>query len=315
MKKFKLGKILICLASAVVLSVSALSFSACNIETDHPEAVITYEFNGNEYAVKYTLYRNLRPHTVRHFIELADSGFYDNTVVHDFDTSDWFTGGYSYDAEDYTAKKDNANTLTEYFSDNSKEADYVRLYADGVLTPTVYKDSAYNPVDQTVGDASEYLPVLFGEFFNNVHQEITNDPLNAELGCLKMFYYTKESTQKVCVKPASSDFALLPDYKYNCATSVFGVQTAASSGFAKSAYAVFAKLADTDAFDKLLDAVNDFIENEHGNTRSNFYTSAEVRVDNLDEYSNKPEADKGIEVTFKAPKTPIVLKTVKITKY
>ncbi len=314
MKRSKIAKILICVASAVTLSVSALSVSACSIETAHPEAVITYEFNGEEYAVKYTLYRNLRPHTVRHFIELANSGYYDGTVVHDFDTSDWFTGGYAYDADEYAAKKDNAGQMAEYFTENSKEEDYVSLYAEGKITPTVFKESAYNPTDQKIVDESGYVPTLFGEFYNNIHQEIKHDPLNAELGCLKTFYYAKESTQKVYVRPTAGE-TVMADYKSNCATSVFAVQTGASSGFAKTAYCVFGKPADADAFDELLDAVNEFIENEHGGTRSNFYNSAEVRVDNFDNFSNEPEADKGIEVTFKAPKTPIVLKSVKVTKY
>ena len=71
-----------------------------------------------------------------------------------------------------------------------------------------------------------------------------------------------------------------------------------------------------DAFDKLLDAVGDFIDDNHGGTKSDFYTAVEnVRVDNADNYTDKPETDKGKEVDFKAPKTPIIIKEVKIDKY
>ncbi|MDE6585610.1 MAG: peptidylprolyl isomerase [Clostridia bacterium] len=314
MKHFKLRKILICAVSAAVVTSACVSLGACNIETAHPEAEITYEFNGETYAVKYTLYRDLRPHTVRHFIELANEGFYDGTIVHDFDSSDWFTGGYSYDSEDYTAKKDNAGQMAEYFEAHAKEDAYVKLYADGKLSKTVFKESAYNDVTEKIENANEYVPALMGEFYNNIHQEFDNDPLNAEIGCLKTYYYDKTTTNKVFVTP-TSDQTIRADYSNNCTTSLFAVQTSSSSSYSRSDYCVFARLSSTDAFYDLTDAVNDYITNEHGGTRSNFYNETTVHVDNNDNYSDKAEADKGKEVKFKAPKTPIIIKTVKITKY
>lgn len=112
MKSSVLKKIIICAVSAVTVAFTAVSASACSIETDHPEVQITYDFNGESYEVKYTLYRNMYPHTVRHFIELAKENFYDNTIIHDYKTTDWFTGGYEYNEEDYTALSGNANQLS-----------------------------------------------------------------------------------------------------------------------------------------------------------------------------------------------------------
>lgn len=315
MKRINLKKAVICLISALTVTAAVGSLSACKIETAHPEAVITYSFNGTEYAVKYTLYRSVRPHTVRHFIELANEGFYNDIIVHDYDSNDWFTGAYVYNAEDYSAKSENAGQMGEYFEQYSKEDAYAKLYADGVMTPTVFKDSAYNDETEKI-DKTQYVPALFGEFTNNIQQEITYDPLSAELGCLKIYYYEKETNRKVCVLPTDDQPMRNIDYKTNCATSVFAVQTGASSSYSKSNYAVFAKVSDEDAFDKLLDAVGDFIDDNHGGTKSDFYTAVEnVRVDNADNYTDKPETDKGKEVDFKAPKTPIIIKEVKIVKY
>lgn len=314
MKHVNLKKILICAVTASVMASACASLSACNIETDHPEAEITYEFNGQTYAVKYTLYRNLRPHTVRHFIELANEGFYDNVVVHDFETADWITGGYSYDADDYAAKKDNAGQMAEYFGDYSKEEAYSQLYAAGKLSKTVFKESAYNALTQTIADQNEYVPTLIGEYYNNIHQEYDNDPLSAETGCLKTYYYSKSTTKKVYVTP-TSDQTIMADYSSNCTTSLFAVQTSSSSGYTRTDYCVFARLSDTDEFYKLTDAVNDYISDEHGGTRSEFYNETTVHVDNYDGYTDKTEADRGTEVKFNAPKTPIIIKSVKITKY
>ena len=314
MKNVKLGKILLYAASAVMITASAASLGACTIETAHPEAEITYEFNGETYSVKYTLYRNLRPHTVRHFIELSDEGYYDNTVIHNYDTSDWFGGMYTYDQEQYTEKSENANQMAEYFADFSKEDAYVQLYADGVLSKTVFKFAAYNPETEKIEDTDEYVPTLMGEFYNNIHQESENDPLSSEFGCLKTYYYEKSSVQKVYVTP-TKDQTIMADYKSNCTTSLFAVQTGTSSSYTRATYSVFAKLASIDEFENLIEDINDYIRDEHGGTKSDFYNETVVHVDNSDAFTDKSEVDRGIEQTFKSPKTPIIIKSVKITKY
>ncbi len=312
MKSSVLKKIIICAVSAVTVAFTAVSASACSIETDHPEVQITYDFNGESYEVKYTLYRNMYPHTVRHFIELAKENFYDNTIIHDYKTTDWFTGGYEYNEEDYTALSGNANQLSEYFEldSHSKEEAYYKLH----LTPSVYKNRGYDDKQNETVKEEDALQTVMGEFYNNIHQDIEKGKLTAEYGCLKMFYYEKETTQKIYVTP-TKDQIIMADYKKNCATSLFALQTGTSSSYSESNYAVFARLSSTEIFDDLVDAVNEYISSNHGGTASNFYTATDVRVDNLDTFSKESEKDRGISVTFNVPKTPIIIKSVKVTKY
>jgi len=313
MKSKIFKKIAVCFASAlVVCSVGAVA--GCKPETDHPEVQITYEFNGQSYSVNYKLYRNMYPHTVRHFIELSDEGFYNDMIIHNYQTNDWFTGGYSYNASDYSAKVDNASQMTEYFEDYSKENAYSELFKAGKLSPSVYSNVMYEDGKEKV-DGSAALPTVMGEFYNNINQEIEKGALTADYGCLKMFYYEKESRQKIYVTP-TDDQIILADYKRNCATTAFALQTGVSSSYSELNYTVFAQLKETEAFDKLVAAVKEYIENNYSGTASNFYTAnTEARVDNYDSFSNKAENDKGIEVKFNVPKAPIIVKNVKVTKY
>lgn len=316
-KKFILGT-----ALALTVGFSALSASACTIETDHPKAQITFEFNGSTYVLEYTLYRNMYPNTVRHFIELADNGFYNNMVIHDYTGSDWFTGGYTYNADDYASLSGSADTMREYFETYAKELEYYNLYNAGKLTPSVYsridyKTDADGNVILSDGKPvqilnSEYaLPTLLGEFSNNIGQEIENGALTASYGCLKMYYYAKETTQHVYVTP-TSDQIIEADYKTNAATSIFAVQVGTTSSYSAASYCVFAMVDDTDDLDDFTEAVSDYFSDTYGT--SDYYVSTSVEVDNYDTFSTE-DADRGIETTFKAPLTPIIVKSVKITKY
>ena len=313
MKNKKLGKILIGFISACAVTFSVVGASACTIETSHPRAEITYEFNGQTYEVSYTLYRNMYPHTVRHFIELAENNFYDDTVIHNYTSNDWFTGGYGYDEDEYAALSDNASQMTEYLENYSKEDAYMKLFNEGKLTPSVYATRGYKD-DKEIVDAADALPTVMGEFYENIHQEIEKGALSAEYGSLKMFYYEKKSAQKIYVTP-TSDQIIMADYKTNCATSLFALQTGTSSSYNANNYTVFARLDSTDEFDDFVDAVRAYITDNHGGTASNFYSSTSVRVDNLDDFSNKSEEDKGKSVDFNVPKTPIIIRSVKITQY
>lgn len=324
MKSKLFKKIALCFASALVVC-SVGSIAACKPETAHPEVRITYSFNGETYEVEYKLYRNMYPHTVRHFIELSDEGFYDGTIIHNYQTNDWFTGAYSYDEADYTAKVDNAEQMSEYFElpssggdtayGHSKEDAYNQLFAAGKLSASVYSNHNYGDDGKEFVESKDVLPTVMGEFYNNINQEIEKGRLTADYGCLKMYYYEKESRQKVYVTP-TNDQIILADYRRNCATSVFALQTGVSSSYSETNYSVFAQLKDTENFDKFVTAVKDYITDNHSGTASNFYTAnVKARVDNFDNFSVKNETDKGISVTFNVPKQPIVVKSVKVTKY
>ena len=317
----KIKKIIAGTALASVVAFSAAA-SACTIETAHPKARITFEFDSKEYVVDYTLYRNMYPQTVRHFIELSREGFYDNTVIHDYTSGDWFTGGYSYNAEQYAQYSSGGDTMADYFAENSKENLYYSLFNDGKLTPSVYSNTDFkkdkngnivyednNPV--RVINNKFALPTLMGEFTNNIKQVITNGALSAEIGCLKMFYYKKESKSKVYVTP-TSDQIIQADYKNNCATSVFSVQVGTSS-YSATEYCVFAQADDIDDLTDFTKAVNDYYDNTYGSDNSGYTVESTVFVDTNESFSTE-EGDKNTERKFKAPKTPIIIKSVKITK-
>lgn len=312
MKIKSIKKLLICLISAVTVFAVAGSTAGCKAETAHPEVRITYEFQGESYAVEYKLYRNMYPHTVRHFIELTENEFYNGVIVHNYQSNDWFTGAYSYNEADYSAKNENANQMTDYFDEYSKEDAYVKLFNEGKLSASVYGNV---DEDGKVIESTK-LPTVMGEFYNNIHQEIEKGALTANYGCLKMFYYEKQSKQKIYVTPNDKQ-TILADYKNNSATSVFAVQTGVSSSYAERNYTVFASLKETESFTKLVDAVKAYIDEYCSSDASKFYTAnSTARVDNWDDYSNDEEhRDKGITVNFNVPHQPIVISSVKVIKY
>lgn len=314
MKHAKFTKILMCLTTALAITFTVGAAGACSVKTNHPEARITYKFNGKEYDVTYTLYRNMYPHTVQHFIELANAELYNGIVIHDYQTNDWITGGYSYDEDVYATHSESVSLMSEYFEEHSKEDAYMQLFNEGKLSASVYGNYKFDGKDNMIYDEESVLPTVMGEFYNNIRQEIDNGKLTQEYGCLKMFYYSKETTKKVYVTPTKNE-TIMADYKNNCATSLFALQTGTSSTYGENNYTVFAKLKSTKEFDNLVDAVRNYIRDNHGGTASEFYNLTEARVDNYENFSDKIEADKGTSVSFNAPKAPIIIKTVKITKY
>ena len=101
MKK-TLKKITCGILAAVSVFGCAATLTAC--ETSHPEVEMKVEFNGETYTLDYKLYRELAPQTVKHFLWLADNGYYDGLCVHDYSQNDYlrlYTGAYSVaEAED-----------------------------------------------------------------------------------------------------------------------------------------------------------------------------------------------------------------------
>jgi len=323
MFKGKIKKFIVGASLALVVGVSAATVG-CGLETSRPRAKVTVWFGEEEYNIEYTLYRDMYPQTVRHFIELADEGFYDDMLIHDFDTNDWITGAYAYNADDFTARSESGSTMSEYLESYSKENAYYELFNAGKLTPSVYSDVGYkldkngNAVVENgnyvqVVNKDYALPFVMGEFYNNINQEYENGgDLKAEYGCLKMIYYKKDSEKSVYVTP-TKDQIIGAKFKNNCATSVFAMQTGTgASSYSSSDYCVFGKVKDTEAFDNFVDDVKEYFENNYGATSSSYTLTSTVPVDVNDSFSDK---DEGKEESFKVTKTPIIIKSVKITKY
>ena len=312
MTKNPFKKLLLCAALAGVVAFSAAS-AACTIETAHPTARITVEFNSETYELDYTLYRNMYPNTVRHFIELADNGFYNDMIIHDYTSSDWYTGAYAYNADAYSAAS-NTESFSQYLEDSIKEHSYLELFSAGKLTPTVYSRLGYDDKKGVEVVSSEYaLPTLIGEFYNNTSQEIQNGARTPDYGTLKFYYYGKSDKSKIYVTP--TDDQIIPgDYKYNCATSTFMMQVSETSGIGASSYCVFGKLADVSKLDDLIGDVNDYLTTNYGTSLTEQTYSVATTVDKEESFSTEA-ADKDIETTFHVVKQPIIIRNVKITKY
>lgn len=306
LKKLALAAILVCMVFAVAAA------SACNAETKHPKVRITVEFNSQKYELNYTLYRNMYPNTVRRFIELADRGYYKDMLVHDYRANDWLSGGYDYVAAEYDAAAE-IDSITEYLQGHSKEQEFLDLFDANKITPTVYKESAYDKKNNRILVKDSALPTLIGEFYNNINQEIENGALTAELGTLKMFYYEKESTGKVHVDTRNKQKEIIfnADYKTNCATTIFAMQVGSGSEYGESNYCVFGKMDSTSKLIALLDDISDYYDGDDVKSVS----AKDVRVDNLVERFSDKDGDKGKEVNFTLSKQPIIIRSVKVTKH
>ena len=276
----------------------------------HPEAEITISFNEQDYVLKYKLYRNMYPQTVQHFIELSKEGFYDGTIIHNYQSNYLYGGGYDYIVDgdtDYAAayKSDDSEDRLDYYEAASKEKQYATLAnpANGKITPSVYTKIAN-------GQYVDPLDTLIGEFTSNQHK-IDNGALKQTYGCLTMYYTNKtikdadgkDKNVRVYLDKYGSDFGVQGDYTYNSATSLFRIYTSnPQTPSSLSAYCIFGTLKNTTALDDLKDAISD--------TRIST-KSVKLYVDNEDRYlgANKNEA------TYSMASKPIVVKTVKITKY
>lgn len=295
------------------LCVIAPVLSGCN--TDHPEAKITISFNNVEYVLDYKLYRNMYPQTVQHFIELADNGFYDNTFVHNYTTSSWYAGGYDYVAEgDENSDKlgyaaafaEMEDGFRDYLDSVSKEKEYATLAdpAAGKITPSVYKDL----ID---GNFSQPLNTLIGEMSNNQHK-IDNGALKSSFGCLRMYYSPKSSIDsaknvRVYLDKQGSRKGVMGDYSYNSATSIFSIQQNRTVS-TDSSYCIFGVLQNETALTNLRSAVSSY-STKVGSV--NFSLDVDLYVDNYDEYVGANVN----EVSYRATSLPIIIKSVKITKY
>lgn len=304
MKFKKLGRIL-CAAAIAGVAVTIPFMSGCN--SKHPKAEITIEFDGETYVLKYKMYRNMYPQTVQHFIELADNGFYTNMIVHDYQTSYWYTGGYSYLENDEVsyeeASEDGNELLLDYMEAACKEKEYAEL-ADpdnGKITPSVYK----NYMSST--GYTDPLNTLIGEFTNNQHK-IDNGALKQSYGCLRMYYSAKSGDKvdnvKVYLKKEGSAAGVHGDYEYNSATSIFSIQVGSSTS-SSSNYCVFAELQNSDVLEDLESAISD------AGMTSSSYNKVTTYIDNYDEYLGS----NGNTDEFYVPEQAIIIRSVKITKY
>ena len=267
----------------------AATFTGCT--TSHPEAKITIEFNGKTYALEYKMYRKITPTTVNHFITLAENGYFDGLCVHDYTGTRMYTGGYTYDET-----KDDLIVYKPYF-------ETVAAYKS--FSHSVWKDDSQENPTYT----------LYGEFSKN-NFRVQNGSLKDGFGSLTMYYEDKGTCEDfVSVKRSDGNKYSSKEYKYNSATSLFYINLSTSSS-TNSQYCTFAELDgdSKETLESLQNAIDEYIETTFGTEEgasSEFIESVTVDVCEDDPYVG----DSALVATYEVPVEPIVIKSVKITKY
>lgn len=293
----RLAKIAALLISVLLVLTAAFAFVGC--ETKRPEISIKLSFNGQTYEMEYKLYRNMYPQTVAHYLELIDMGYFDGTVIHDYQSDRMVGGGYVYegdDVEDDLAAKDyDAATKDE---NGNVTLENVSVWADE------NKESAYN--------------TLYGEFSANGFT-VENNGLTNSLGSIGTYYYTPIKTTgdapRVWVQLNSDNSMDTRPYSYNSAKSMFYLYTGSSG--TDSNYCTFGVLKDSgdqETFQSLLDAIEEYtLETLNGGDEegAEVFTS-EVSMTIEDEYWSEDSYE---NVTFNVPKAQIVIESVRVLKY
>lgn len=288
MKKI-LKKILCGVLAAVSVFGCAATLTAC--ETAHPEVEMKIEFNGETYTLEYVLYRDTAPQTVQHFLWLADNGYYDGLCVHNYDNQSnrLYTGAYS-----VAESQSGANDLVykKYFDTIKDFANY------GEFPKSVWLDKEQTNPTYT----------LKGEFADN-GVTVATGALKESFGSLSMYYAPiAEETiaeKNVYMLRADDGTTSKCDYQYNYTTSMFFISLK-SSAVTNNAYCTFANLSEdsVDELKALQDAINEFEYKE-------FVDSTTVLIGEDDPFISSLALDAKVSV----PKTPIIIKSVKVTKF
>ena len=318
MNKKKLRRSLAVLSAAGLAVLSMGMLAGC--DTKRPEITITYTFNGTDYEVDYTLSRDATPQTVRHFIELADAGYYNEKgfCIHDFDSAYLRTGAYTLDEEGELEEYD-------YF------AEVKRLEAEeGVeFTQSVYLTDLADANKK--GDA---LYTVYGEMTNQYNY--TGTRYSHAQGALVMYYPSKGAfTGTVTVERNDGGdnnngekYQANTRYDYNSATAMFYTFLGQSNFTADQEYCVFGMASNYEEQmeNGLLKAIADYKEahgedeeytftiemTERMNRRDHLAEAYSVNVRNFFESIRKTD----VEDTYQTPvDEPIYLKSVKVNKY
>lgn len=317
-------RLLAVLATAAIGVTSVAFFAGC--DTDTPEVTITYEFNGTAYEVEYVLSRKGSPQTVQHFIELADAGYYNGTVIHDYQSGGVFLYGGAYTLNgDELEEKDYWTELRNY----EKEHGFTftqTVFAKGKdIAGYLAEEGAYVSGGETYTAESEKVPLytLHGEFSGNGVTTNSKTYRHNQKGILAMAY-TGKGTDNTTVRTVRSDGGANNNnqaeqdgdhYSTNCATSIFYTFTGESRTDLDATNTAFGVTKDYEQLQELLDAIVDYTANlEDTDGDGNVFTSTQSflanRYDPIDSVRNAK-----ISTEYNVPVQPITIKTVKVTKY
>lgn len=299
MKKFLKKAISATLATVSIVG-GAFAFTSCT--TNNPEVEMRISFNGTTYTLEYKLYRRLAPNTVNHFLALVENGYYDemdgqNICIHDYSTSKWYAGAYSYNAN---SEENGGLSYRDYFSIVSAYAnkDFVSVWRDSAKTMPTY--------------------TLYGEFPNNGMEMAKGSFLSPSFGSLAMHYESKGDNSDefdVYVERVDGEGIRKLGYEKNSATSIFSINLS-SSATADKSHCTFATLQDSsvEELEALQSAVNKFIETNFPDADEDgesFTNEVEMSYGEGDPFI----ANAGLTVEYDVPTTPIIIKSIKILKY
>ena len=291
----KIMKRLICgVLAATSMAACVVTSTAC--ETNTPKVELELSFNGETYVLDYKLYREVAPTTVKHFLALAENGYYDGVCVHSYAESlqRMYTGAYS--ATDAADDDDGLVYKNYYETVKGYENFPVSVWMDVEKTNPTY--------------------TLYGEFEDN-NFKVESGSLRQTYGSLTMYYTDKATEDRVYVPYLKEDKkgeVARRDYKYNSATSMFYVSLSKSST-RNNDYCTFAELeeASEDTLEAFEEALKAYIEANYGDEETNetFTTTYTVTVDEDDAIvgSQKNTA------TYYVPAKPIVIKKVTVKGY
>ena len=277
--------------AAVCMLGCALMFTGC--ESRYPEITMRISFNGESYELRYKLSRDLYSQTVAHYLELIDLGYFDGTVIHDYQSDRLIGGGYTYaDMENGDAVED--LTACDY--------DAATTDAEGNVTlenVTVWADA----------DRTQATNRLHGETSANGFSIESGNGLRNRFGTLGAYTYVGTGEKNIVYYAKSSDNGYgSSEYYKNSFTSMFYIYTSTTSSTERN-YCVFAELADDaseDALNELLDAIDAYTEDLESGS---FTESKEVTIQ--DEFT----VDGSYEATFAVPTEKIVIEEVTVDTY
>ncbi len=275
----KLKKLISGILATTALVGCVGTFTAC--ETAHPEVRITVSFEGEDYELDYKLYRNFAPATVRHFLTLAENGYYDGLCVHSYADNRMYTGGYTYDAEE---EENSGLVYKKYF-------DTVKGYAN--FPHSVYMDD----------NTPTYT--LCGEFADNNVNWGKGEPKQEEYGSLTMYYKTGISTDN-SIEAIFNGEHQKRSYSKNCTTSQFFISLTETAK-KNSEYCTFGLLdsGDVETLNDLQEAVDAYVDDDEDAT-----TTDQVRIYE-DDVLLEGNTYYG---SYTILSSPIIVKSVKVTR-
>lgn len=300
MNKKSFSRIFTIAGCAVLAVAAAMMTTGCT--TDNPEVTITYTFQGRDYAVDYRLSRKTAPKTVQHFIELADAEYYNGMCIHHYDSANLYSGGFYYDKD---------------AEDKLEEADYLTKVKELESQGKTFSQSVFHE------EGGERIPLytVYGEFADN-GVVVDGTSYTKTQGALIMTYTSKGSdTTRVTTlrndngKQNGGDaYQANSLYKYNSATSLFYTFTGSGTGYAdQTSECVFGMAKN---FSEQLEGTNGLltaIQAYADGLTTDFTETVTWDINTYDYFESIRRG--GLTAEYQVPVEPIIIKSVKVTKY